>query len=261
MHGVMAVVYGAFLTRFLPVLAGWVAGHGAILGEGSATLLRVGLTALGVGALLSGLRDAAAARGVEWAAWPWSQSTGGDRRPPIGAPPTPAWVTTGWVPHRRRHRVVFGLAGCYNIGLGLFSVARPQWLFDVAGMPPANHPQIFAALAMVIGLYGVLYLAVAAYPEHGWLFAAVGLSGKVLGPVGLATLVVKGVWPPAAAVICLTNDVVWWIPFAQYLRDARPTGTSLGGRRSHSDTTYCNAASPRRFSGSALPDYERQSGR
>ena len=222
MHGVMAVVYGAFLTRFIPVVAGWVAGHGVILSEGGAPLLRVGLTALGVGALLSGLRDAAAAFGVEGAAWPWLLPAGGDRKAPVGAPPTPPWITIGWVPHRRRHRVVFGLAAAYNIGWGLFSVARPQWLFDLAGMPPANHPQIFAALAMVVGLYGVLYLAVAAYPEHGWLCAAVGLTGKLLGPVGLAALVASGEWPPATAVICLTNDLVWWIPFAQYLRDARP---------------------------------------
>ena len=26
--------------------------------------------------------------------------------------------------------------------------------------------------------------------------------------------------PPSAFVLCLTNDVIWWIPFALYLRDA-----------------------------------------
>ena len=47
-------------------------------------------------------------------------------------------------------------------------------------MPLANYPAIFACLAMVIGLYGVLYLDVARRPEEGWLIVAVGLAGKVL---------------------------------------------------------------------------------
>lgn len=89
-------------------------------------------------------------------------------------------------------------------------------------MAPANHPQVFATLGMVIGLYGVLYLGIALYPEHGWLCAAVGLGGKILGPIGLTYLLLTGTWPPATIVICLTNDIIWWIPFASYLRDARP---------------------------------------
>jgi hypothetical protein len=30
----------------------------------------------------------------------------------------------------------------------------PQWLFRVSELPRLNHPEIFACLAMVIGLYG-----------------------------------------------------------------------------------------------------------
>lgn len=137
--------------------------------------------------------------------------------------PTPPWIHDTPIPNRRRHQVVFTAAGIYNIAWGLFTVAYPQWLFDFAGMAPANHPQAFATLGMVIGLYAVLYLSIALYPEHGWLCAAVGLTGKILGPIGLAHLLVTGTWPPATVIICLTNDIIWWIPFAGYLRDARPT--------------------------------------
>jgi hypothetical protein len=126
------------------------------------------------------------------------------------------------MPRRALHRVVFTLAGVYNIGWGLFSVARPQWLFDFAGMPPSNTPQIFACLGMVVGLYGVLYLEVARVPERGFLLAAVGLTGKVLGPIGLAPLILGGAWPAETLVLCLTNDLVWWLPFAIYLKDAWP---------------------------------------
>jgi hypothetical protein len=123
---------------------------------------------------------------------------------------------------RRVHRVVFLAAGIYNIVWGAWTALDPQWLFRFAGMPPANHPQVFACLGMVIGLYGVLYLEVARRPEHGWLIAAVGLTGKILGPTGLAIELVRGTWPVAAAMICVTNDLIWWIPFGYYVRDAWP---------------------------------------
>jgi hypothetical protein len=126
------------------------------------------------------------------------------------------------IPRRRFHRAVFVTAGLYNIGWGLFSALDPQWLFRFARMPLSNTPQIFACLGMVIGLYGLLYLEVARVPERGWLLAAVGLAGKVLGPIGLSQLIWSGAWPPATAILCVTNDLIWWIPFGLYLRDAWP---------------------------------------
>ncbi len=122
-------------------------------------------------------------------------------------------------PRRHRHQRVFRAAGVYNIAWGVFSMVYPQWLFDVAGMPRANHPQIFATLGMVIGLYGVLYLDVARRPERGGLIAAVGLAGKVLGPAGLVLAVAQGRWPARAFLITVGNDLVWWWPFACYLHD------------------------------------------
>lgn len=127
------------------------------------------------------------------------------------------------IPRRRWHRAVFVIAGLYNIAWGLYAAADPQWLFRFAEMPEANHPQIFACLGMVVGLYGILYLEVARVPERGWLLAAVGLVGKILGPIGLAVLLWQGTWPPKTIVLCLTNDLIWWIPFALYLRDAWPS--------------------------------------
>jgi hypothetical protein len=124
---------------------------------------------------------------------------------------------------RRWHRGVFVAAGIYNLGWGLYSALDPQWLFRFAAMPPSNTPEIFACLAMVIGLYGILYLEVARVPERGWLLAAVGLLGKVLGPIGMGVLLLRGSWPPRSAILCVTNDLVWWIPFALYLRDAWPS--------------------------------------
>jgi hypothetical protein len=126
------------------------------------------------------------------------------------------------IARRKLHRIVFCAAGIYNISWGLYSAIDPQWLFRFAGMPLQNHPQIFACLGMVIGLYGILYWEVARAPERGWLLAAVGLTGKVLGPIGLVQLILTHQWPAKAIVLSVTNDFIWWIPFTIYLFDAWP---------------------------------------
>jgi len=126
------------------------------------------------------------------------------------------------IARRRFHQTVFIAAGVYNILWGLFSVFRSQWLFQFSGMPLQNYPQIFACLGMVVGLYGIIYLEIARAPERGWLLAAVGFTGKVLGPIGLVQLILYGSWSPSTAKLSLTNDLIWWIPFAIYLYDAWP---------------------------------------
>ena len=122
---------------------------------------------------------------------------------------------------RRFHQAVFALAGAYNLAWGAYAAIDPQWLFRYAGMPPLNHPAIFACLGMVVGVYGLLYWQVARVPERGFEIAAVGLLGKVLGPIGLVQLIAAGTWPMKSVVLCVTNDFIWWIPFALYLLDCR----------------------------------------
>lgn len=77
-------------------------------------------------------------------------------------------------------------------------------------------------MAMVIGLYGLLYLCVAWRPEESFHLALVGLIGKVLGPIGMAYLIFSGKWPPSMAVMCITNDFIWWVPFSIYIFDSWP---------------------------------------
>ncbi len=125
------------------------------------------------------------------------------------------------IKRRRFHQVVFCAASVYNIAWGLCSVSDPQWLFRFSGLPLQNHPQIFACLGMVVGLYGILYLEVARVPERGWLLAGVGMLGKVLGPIGLARLIWNGEWPLATLILSVTKDFIWWVPFSIYLYDAR----------------------------------------
>lgn len=126
------------------------------------------------------------------------------------------------LPRQTVHRLTFLLSGVYNLSFGVFALLNPQWLFRYAGLPPINHPAVFSCLGMVIGLYGVLYLEVARVPERGWLIAAIGLTGKILGPIGFAQLYFSGQWPLKAGILCVFNDLIWWTPFAVYLYDAWP---------------------------------------
>jgi hypothetical protein len=135
------------------------------------------------------------------------------------------------IARRRFHRGVFLAAGVYNLAWGVYSAVDPQWLFRVTGMPLQNYPEIFACLGMVVGLYGVLYLEVARVPERGWLLAAVGLVGKVFGPIGWLHLVWSGQWPLTTLVLCATNDLLWWVPFGLYLYDAWPARLSIAESR------------------------------
>lgn len=122
---------------------------------------------------------------------------------------------------KRFYQVVFIIAGVYNLLWGACSGLDPQWLFKFSGMPLLNHPSIFACLGMVVGVYGVLYLEVARRPEHGFLLAAIGLLGKVLGPIGWVYMYLSGQWTLKSVVLILTNDLIWWIPFGMYLWDSK----------------------------------------
>lgn len=121
------------------------------------------------------------------------------------------------------HQITFLCAGIYNLLWGAYSGLDPQWFFRYTGLPLLNHPQIFACLGMVVGVYGILYLEIARKPAAGFLIGAIGLLGKLLGPIGWAYLYLSDTWPLSSIVLILTNDLIWWIPFTIYLRDTGAT--------------------------------------
>ena len=131
--------------------------------------------------------------------------------------------------HRHFHRAVFVAAGLYNIAWGVWSAIDPQWLFRFSGLPPLNHPAVFSCLAMVVGLYGVLYLEVAREPKprlglgrrwsrrqgawpdrlvgaHRWWSLAAGDDGSVLDErsrlVAAIWLYLKDAWPHYKRSLC-----------------------------------------------------------
>jgi hypothetical protein len=124
------------------------------------------------------------------------------------------------------YRLIFGLAALYNIAFGLWACFWPEALFAGLEMPPPNYPSLWQCLGMVVGLYGILYTYAAVYLDRAKLIIAVGLAGKMLGPIGMVVAVRSGEWPLRALTLIVFNDLIWWLPFTLFLFD----GTRLGKR-------------------------------
>lgn len=120
------------------------------------------------------------------------------------------------------YRVIFALAALYNLAFGAWAVLFPNAFFTLFDLPLPRHPWIWSCLGMVVGVYGLAYAWAAWEPEKADALIAVGLLGKLLGPIGWAWNVASGELPPRTFPLIVFNDLIWWFPFLLYLlRDSR----------------------------------------
>jgi hypothetical protein len=134
------------------------------------------------------------------------------------------------------YRLIFALAGLYNIAFGSWAALFPRAAFDLLDLGEPSHPEIWACLGMVVGLYGLLYLQVAfTDPAHRHsvvsfgkmrieydftrFVIALGLAGKILGPIGLVLAVGQGRFSIRLLSLLVFNDLIWWAAFTWYLID------------------------------------------
>lgn len=108
-------------------------------------------------------------------------------------------------------------AGIYNLAWGGLTVLAPWWLFSLTGMEQPRYPFIWQCVGMIVGVYGIGYLAAASDPLRHWPIVLVGLLGKIFGPIGYLGGVLQGEVPPAFGVTLPTNDLLWWVPFTMIL--------------------------------------------
>ncbi len=114
-------------------------------------------------------------------------------------------------------RSVLIAAGVYNLLWGAVVVFFPAALFRFAEMELPRYPQIWQCVGMIVGVYGIGYLVAASDPLRHWPITLVGLLGKVFGPIGFAGALLNGTLPLAFGATIITNDLIWWIPFAAIL--------------------------------------------
>jgi len=121
-------------------------------------------------------------------------------------------------PYRARlYRLIFATAAAYNIAFGLWAALTPLSFFAFFDLAPPLYSSIWACLGMVVGLYGLGYAYAAARLDRAAPFIAIGLLGKLLGPIGWILTVSRGEWPMRTLSLILFNDVIWWLPFALFL--------------------------------------------
>ncbi|NBV46593.1 MAG: alkyl hydroperoxide reductase [Planctomycetia bacterium] len=108
-------------------------------------------------------------------------------------------------------------AGIYNVVWGAVAILAPVWCFRIVGMETPNYPELWQCIGMIVGVYGIGYIAAATDPLRHWPIVLVGLLGKILGPIGFAGALLSGRFPVAFGWNILTNDLVWWIPFGMIL--------------------------------------------
>jgi hypothetical protein len=116
------------------------------------------------------------------------------------------------------------LAGVYNLAWGTWVVLFPTLSFAHSGLDqpgkPLDYPQLWQCIGMIVGVYGVGYLAAATNPVVHWPVVLVGFLGKLFGPLGYVYGVLVGQTRAEAIATILFNDLVWWVPFFLILRRA-----------------------------------------
>ena len=114
-------------------------------------------------------------------------------------------------------RALFVLAGAYNLAFGLWTAIWPQAFFHLFNLEPINHPAIWQCLGMVIGIYGAGYVWAARNLDRAKPIIALGLAGKILGPIGWIGVVAAGQWPLSTGLLIVFNDLIWWPGFIAFL--------------------------------------------
>lgn len=128
--------------------------------------------------------------------------------------------TAAWPPLSPRLQLVLRVAAVYNLVWGAWVGLFPQHFFQLVGMPEINHPMVWQGMGMVIGVYGLGYWWAARHYLRHWPIVAVGMLGKILGPLGYVGSLAMGMPYPQFGYMLLTNDLIWWVPFGLMLWQA-----------------------------------------
>ena len=120
-------------------------------------------------------------------------------------------------------------AGLYNLIWGLLAVFLPEMMLRLLGITAAPVvTQFWQCIGMIVGVYGVGYIIASRDPFRHWVITFVGLLGKVFGPIGFVAAATDGSLPVTMGWTILTNDLIWWVPFAMILWGAVRFRHTLG---------------------------------
>ena len=110
--------------------------------------------------------------------------------------------------------IVLFLAALYNVVWGTIAAVAPVEILASVGLGSSGNTELWQCIGMFVALYGVGYWFASTDPVRYWPFVLVGLIGKVLGPVGAVLAIISGRLPLSFVWVNVTNDFLWWVPFA-----------------------------------------------
>lgn len=106
----------------------------------------------------------------------------------------------------------FLLAGIYNIAWGSWVVLVPIQLFHLVSLEEPNHIWLWQAIGMMIAVIGVAYLLASHNPLRYFPLIFAGWIGRILGPIGFITALIKQEINWKFGITLITNDLIW-LPF------------------------------------------------
>jgi len=107
------------------------------------------------------------------------------------------------------------LAGVHSIVWGCAIILLPGPAAQAYGLAETPHDLfLWQGTGLVIVLFGLGYLIAATNPERHWAVVFIGLTAKVLGPIGMLVAVLRGEVSSDVLWLLPVNDIVWWLPFA-----------------------------------------------
>ena len=124
-------------------------------------------------------------------------------------------------PEERRqiHARWLKAAAVYNVAWGAANVVFPRRALRFLGVKGSDPAFAWQTVGMMVLTYAPAYWWASRDPVHRAPVAAVGLAGKVLGPIGFVWAVKTGRLPLRFGLTIATNDLVWWPAFAAIVRD------------------------------------------
>ena len=118
------------------------------------------------------------------------------------------------------YKKVLKAAAVYNIIWGAYTVLLPYHFFSVIGIEPPRYIEFWQCIGMIVGVYGIGYWLASKDPITHYPIVLVGFLGKVFGPIGFAQAVLTNKLPIEFGYTIVTNDLIWWIPFYQILKQS-----------------------------------------
>jgi small multidrug resistance pump len=119
-------------------------------------------------------------------------------------------------------------AAVYNLVWGTANLIWPRQALRLLGVSEPGPLFAWQTVAMMVAAYAPVYWLASKDPRRRAHIVAVGLAGKVIGPLGFLVALRTHRLPLRFGLTIASNDLVWWPAFASIVHAA---AVSAGGWR------------------------------